>query len=99
MKRLLAAIAAAFALVSPHHARAKDTKLTIMVFVGIQNLPLFAAQSQGFFTKRGLDVDIKIAPGSEVLRQGLADGKWQIVHTAFDNAVAMADVAKVTSSA
>jgi ABC-type nitrate/sulfonate/bicarbonate transport system substrate-binding protein len=95
MKRLLAAIAAAFVLLSPHHARAEDTKLTIMVFVGIQNLPLFAAQSQGFFTKRGLDVDVKIAPGSEVLRQGLADGKWQIVHTAFDNAVAMADVAKV----
>ncbi|HMF21667.1 MAG TPA: ABC transporter substrate-binding protein [Pseudolabrys sp.] len=95
MKRLLAAVTAAFALVSPHHARAGDTKLTIMVFVGIQNLPLFAAQSQGFFAKRGLDVDMKIAPGSDVLRQGLADGKWQIVHTAFDNAVAMADVAKV----
>ena len=58
-------------------------------------MPLFAAQSQGFFAKRGLDVDMKIAPGSDVLRQGLADGKWQIVHTAFDNAVAMADVAKV----
>jgi ABC-type nitrate/sulfonate/bicarbonate transport system substrate-binding protein len=95
MKRLLTAIAAAFVLVSPHLARAEDTKLTIMVFVGIQNLPLFAAQSQGFFAKHGLDVDMKIAPGSEVLRQGLADGKWQIVHTAFDNGVAMADVAKV----
>ena len=95
MKRLLAAIVAAFVLGSPHLARAEDTKLTIMVFVGIQNLPLFAAQSQGFFAKHGIDVDMKIAPGSEVLRQGLADGKWQIVHTAFDNAVAMADVAKV----
>ena len=70
-----------------------------MAFVGIQNLPLFAAQSQGFFAKHGLSVDVKIAPSSEVLRQGLADGKWQIAHTAFDNAVAMADVAKSTSSA
>jgi len=95
MKRLLAALTAAFLLVLPPFACAEDAKLTIMVFVGIQNLPLFAAQSQGFFAKRGLDVDMKIAPGSEVLRQGLADGKWQIVHTAFDNAVAMADVAKV----
>ncbi|HXZ23075.1 MAG TPA: ABC transporter substrate-binding protein [Pseudolabrys sp.] len=95
MKRLLAALTAAFLLVPPPFACAEDTKLTIMVFVGIQNLPLFAAQSQGFFAKRGLDVDMKIAPGSEVLRQGLADGKWQIVHTAFDNAIAMADVAKV----
>jgi ABC-type nitrate/sulfonate/bicarbonate transport system substrate-binding protein len=95
MKRLLAVLTAAFLLVSLDYARAENTKLTIMVFVGTQNLPLFAAQSQGFFAKRGLDVDMKIAPGSEVLRQGLADGKWQIVHTAFDNGVAMADVAKV----
>ena len=95
MKRVLAAIVATFILLFPHHARTEDTKLTIMVFVGIQNLPLFAAQSQGFFAKHGLDVDMKIAPGSEVLRQGLADGKWQLVHTAFDNAVAMADVAKI----
>ena len=70
MKRLLTAIAAAFVLVSPHLARAEDTKLTIMVFVGIQNLPLFAAQSQGLFAKHGLDVDMKIAPGSEVLTPG-----------------------------
>jgi len=48
MKRLLAAIVAIFILVLPQRARAEDTKLTIMVFVGIQNLPLFAAQSQGF---------------------------------------------------
>jgi ABC-type nitrate/sulfonate/bicarbonate transport system substrate-binding protein len=95
MKRLLAAIMVAFVLMASHHTRADNTRLTIMVFIGIQNLPLFAAQSQGFFAQRGLDVDMKIAPGSEVLRQGLADGKWQIVHTAFDNAVAMADVAKV----
>jgi ABC-type nitrate/sulfonate/bicarbonate transport system substrate-binding protein len=93
-KRLLAGMAmllAAFA----HSARAEDTKLTVMAFIGIQNLPLWAAQSQGFFTKRGLSVDLKVAPGSEVLRQGLADGKWQIGHAAFDNAIAMVDVAKV----
>jgi ABC-type nitrate/sulfonate/bicarbonate transport system substrate-binding protein len=96
MVKYLVAAAATFLLAaSPQTARADDTKLTIMAFVGIQNLPLFAAQSQGFFAKHGLSVDMKIAPSSEVLRQGLADGKWQIAHTAFDNAVAMADVAKV----
>ena len=95
MKYLLAAAAALVLGASPQTARADETKLTIMAFVGIQNLPLFAAQSQGFFAKHGLSVDMKIAPSSEVLRQGLADGKWQIAHTAFDNAVAMVDVAKV----
>ena len=75
-------------------ARAEDTKLTIMVFQGMQNLPIFAMQSQGFLQKRGLSIDVKIAPSSEVMRAGLADGKWQIIHTAVDNGVAMAEVAK-----
>ncbi len=74
-------------------ARAQ-TKLTIMVFQGVQNLPLFAAQTQGFFAKRGLEVDIKIAPTSDEMRNGLAEGRYQIVHGAIDNAVAMAEVAK-----
>ncbi|HEX5507561.1 MAG TPA: ABC transporter substrate-binding protein [Pseudolabrys sp.] len=80
-------------------ARADDTKLTVMVFIGIQNLPILAAQSQGFFKKHHLAVNVKIAPGSEVMRKGLADGEWQIIHTAIDNGVAMADVAKVDTVA
>jgi len=76
-------------------ARAENTKLTIMVFQGLQNLPLYAAETKGFFAKRGLEVDIKIAPNSGELRQGLADGRYQIVHSAVDNALAMAEVAKV----
>jgi ABC-type nitrate/sulfonate/bicarbonate transport system substrate-binding protein len=66
-----------------------------MVFQGVQNLPLFAAQQKGFFAKRGLAVDQKIAPGSQELRDGLAQGRYQIVHTAVDNAIAMAEQAKV----
>src|SRR5262245_66469812 len=71
-----------------------QTPLTIMVFQGMQNLPLFAAQSQGFFERNGLKVDIKIAPTSDELRNGLAEGRWQIVHGAIDNSVAMVEVAK-----
>ena len=76
-------------------ARAQDTKLTVMVFQGMQNLPLFAAQSKGFFARHGLAIDVRIAPTSEEMRAGLADGRWQIVHTAVDNGLAMADVAKI----
>ena len=65
-----------------------------MVFQGLQNLPLFAAQEKGFFARRGLEVDIKIAPTSDEMRNGLAEGRYQIVHGAVDNAVAMAEVAK-----
>ena len=65
-----------------------------MVFQGVQNLPLFAAQAKGFFAKRGLEVDLKFAPTSDELRNGFAEGRYQIVHGAVDNAVAMAEVAK-----
>jgi ABC-type nitrate/sulfonate/bicarbonate transport system substrate-binding protein len=76
MKRLLTAIAlfAALAL-SPLTVRAENTKLTVIVFPGIQNLPMFAAQAKGFYAKRGLDVDIKFTPNSDELRKGLAEGR------------------------
>src|SRR5258708_39560102 len=72
-----------------------QTHLTTMVFQGVQNLPLFAAQQKGFFAKHGLAVDQRIAPSSQELRDGLAQGRYQIVHTSVDNAIAMAEQAKV----
>ena len=89
-KALMIVLAAAV-LIAPAQAQ---TKLTVMVFQGLQNLPLFAAQEKRFFARRGLEVDLKIAPTSEELRNGLAEGRYQIVHGAVDNAVAMAEVAK-----
>jgi ABC-type nitrate/sulfonate/bicarbonate transport system substrate-binding protein len=62
-----------------------------MVFPGTQTLPLFAAQANGFFARRGLDIDIKPAPNSEEQRRGLAEGRYQIVHGAADQCVALAD--------
>jgi ABC-type nitrate/sulfonate/bicarbonate transport system substrate-binding protein len=67
------------------------THLTIMVFPGTQTLPLFAAQANGFFALRGLDIDIKPAPNSEEQRKGLAEGRYQIVHGAADQCVALVD--------
>ncbi|WP_185961202.1 ABC transporter substrate-binding protein [Telmatospirillum sp. J64-1] len=68
-----------------------DRELTIMVFKGVQNLPILAAQHLGFFAKRGLKIDVRIAPNSMELRDGLGAGRYQIVHTAVDNALAMVD--------
>ena len=76
-------------------AQPAATKLDVMVFAGVQNLPLFAAQSQGYFSRRGLAVQMHVAPNSQELRDGLAAGRYQIVHTSVDNAVAMAELAKV----
>lgn len=69
--------------------------LTVMVFPGTQTLPLYAAQVLGLFGKRGLAVDIRNAPNSEEQRNGLAAGRYQIVHGAADQAVAMVEAAKV----
>ncbi len=98
MNRREAIIGGAAALASagvPARSASAQTKLTIMVFPGMPNLPLFAAQANGLFAKRDLEVDIKYAPNSDVQRAGLADGHFQLVHTAADNAVAMAEMAKV----
>jgi ABC-type nitrate/sulfonate/bicarbonate transport system substrate-binding protein len=97
MKRLLAAaLAAVFAIaVQPRDARADDTKLAVIVFPGVQNLPMFAAQAKGFYAKRGLAVDLKFTPNSDELRNGLAEGRYQIAHSAVDNAFALKDKANV----
>ncbi|HZQ11728.1 MAG TPA: ABC transporter substrate-binding protein [Pseudolabrys sp.] len=93
VKRLVCA--AAVLLVALAGARAENAKLNVIVFAGVQNLPLFAAQANGFYARRGLDVDIKFTPGSEELRNGLAQGRYQIAHTAIDNAFALKDKANV----
>jgi ABC-type nitrate/sulfonate/bicarbonate transport system substrate-binding protein len=69
-------------------------QITIMVFPGMHNLPLLAAQAKGTFAKRGLAVDIKFAPNGAELRNGLAEGRYQIVHGAIDQAIAMAEAAR-----
>lgn len=67
------------------------TRLSVMVFPGTQTLPLFAAQSQGLFARRGLAVELVPAPNSEEQRQGLAAGRYPIVHGAADQAVALVE--------
>ncbi len=97
MKSLFAAfVAGAVALAAlPNGARAEDTKLTVIVFPGVQNLPIFAAQAKGFYAKRGLRVELKFTPNSDELRNGLAEGRYQIAHSAIDNAFALKDKANV----
>ena len=65
-------------------------RLTVMVFPGTQTLPLFAAQANGSFERRGLAVELVPAPNSAEQRDGLATGRYQIGHGAADQCVAMA---------
>jgi ABC-type nitrate/sulfonate/bicarbonate transport system substrate-binding protein len=72
-------------------ARADDVHLVVNVFPGLSNLPILAALDIGFFSKRGLAVEIQNTPNSQTQRDGLAQGKFQIANSGVDNAVYMSD--------
>jgi ABC-type nitrate/sulfonate/bicarbonate transport system substrate-binding protein len=63
-------------------------KLAVIVFPGGFNLPLWTAQRQGFFEQHGVAVELTDTPSSTFQIQGLADGRFDIAMTAFDNVVA-----------
>ena len=88
--------ATAASLAAPR-AFAQETKLTVIVFPGMANLPILAAQSKGFFAKRKLEIDMKPTPNSDELRNGLAEGRYQIAHAGIDNSVALVENSKVDS--
>ena len=69
-------------------------KLRVNIFNTSSNLPLFAAVANGFFAKRGLEIDIQNTPNSDEQRAGLAEGKFEMAHAAVDNAVAMIESGK-----
>ena len=71
-----------------------QTQLKVMVFPGLSNVPIFAAQHKNLFAKHGLAIELLNTPNSDVLRDGLAKGDHQIAHAAVDNAVAMVELAK-----
>jgi ABC-type nitrate/sulfonate/bicarbonate transport system substrate-binding protein len=69
--------------------------LHINVFPGVQNLPNFAAEHNGFFDRHGLSVETTFTKSSEQQRSELASGVCSIAHSAVDNALAMADIAGI----
>ena len=62
--------------------------LNVVVFPGGFNLPLWAAERQGFFEQNGIRVLLTPTPSSTFQMQGLAEGRFDIAMTAIDNVVA-----------
>jgi ABC-type nitrate/sulfonate/bicarbonate transport system substrate-binding protein len=89
----IAALVTGLALSVAAHGlgHAQQTKLTVMVFRGGQNLPLLAAQEKDFLARRGLNVKIIYAPSADELPRVLADGRVQIIHSTADNAIKILD--------
>jgi ABC-type nitrate/sulfonate/bicarbonate transport system substrate-binding protein len=72
-----------------------QTALKVMVFPGLANFSIFAAQHKDLFAKHGLAIELINTPNSDAQRERLAKGEVQIAHAGVDNAVAMAELAKV----
>lgn len=62
--------------------------LELIVFPGAPNLPLFAAQENGYFEHAGVRVNLTATPNSASQAENLINGKCHIAGTAFDNVVA-----------
>jgi len=88
---LLAALAA-LALKSPlsigQPAARPLQALQVISFDGGWNLPVWAAQRQGFFEANGLAVQLTYTPTSAFLVTGLFEGKFQIALASIDNVIA-----------
>ena len=72
-----------------------QTALKVMVFPGLDNFAIFAAQHKNLFAKHGIAVELINTPNSTIQRERLAKGEIQIADTAADNVVAMVELARV----
>jgi ABC-type nitrate/sulfonate/bicarbonate transport system substrate-binding protein len=86
-------LAAAIGLLVGGAGAADPTLVRVTLFGGLSNLPIFLGQAKGLFAKHGLRVEVEQTPDSDVLRQGLAVGAFEIAAAGLDNALAMVDTA------
>jgi ABC-type nitrate/sulfonate/bicarbonate transport system substrate-binding protein len=64
------------------------TPLRVITFDGGWNLPLWAAQRQGYFEANGVAVQLSYTPNSAALVTGLLDGRYDIALATIDNFIA-----------
>jgi ABC-type nitrate/sulfonate/bicarbonate transport system substrate-binding protein len=87
------AIAAALILLAGS-ASAEDL-IRLNTFPTARSLPFFVGVEKGFFTRHGIKLEFEFTESSSAQRAGLASGKFEVVHSAVDNALAMIETAKV----
>ena len=62
--------------------------LSVIVFPGGFNWPIWVAKEKGFFDREGIAVALTPTPNSGFQLTGLIDGRFDIAHTAVDNVIA-----------
>jgi ABC-type nitrate/sulfonate/bicarbonate transport system substrate-binding protein len=88
------ALACGVALTASAGRADEPTVLRVNAFPQAKTLPLHAGIAKGIFEKRGLKIELHLTDNSRNQREGLAAGKFDVVHSAVDNALAMIEVAK-----
>jgi ABC-type nitrate/sulfonate/bicarbonate transport system substrate-binding protein len=66
--------------------------LVVNSYPTAKSLPIRAGIARGLFSRRAIDITLRFTDNSRDQRTGLADGRFDIVHLAVDNAVSMKDV-------
>jgi ABC-type nitrate/sulfonate/bicarbonate transport system substrate-binding protein len=62
--------------------------VSVIVFPGGFNWPIWVAQEKGYFAKGGIEVKLTPTPNSVFQLTGLIEGKFDIAPTAIDNVIA-----------
>jgi ABC-type nitrate/sulfonate/bicarbonate transport system substrate-binding protein len=63
-------------------------RLTLIVFPGGFNWPVWVAQARGFLAAAGVEVEVSLTPGSVYQWTALAEGRADVAITLMDNVVA-----------
>lgn len=76
------------AMLAPARAQTPLAELQVNAFPGASNLPIWVAQHEGMFARRGIAVTLSSPKSSVEQFKGLAEGRYPVIVTAFDNIIA-----------
>src|SRR5256886_6946731 len=82
------------AMVASAAATADPATVRVNSFPNAKALPLHAGVAKGIFARRGVTLELSFTENSTRQREGLAAGRFDVVHAAVDNAVALVETKK-----
>ncbi|HZE10002.1 MAG TPA: ABC transporter substrate-binding protein [Burkholderiales bacterium] len=82
------------AMVASAAATADPDTVRLNTFPNAKALPFHAGIERGIFAKHGVALELSFTENSTAQREGLAAGRFDVVHAAVDNAVAMVESGK-----
>jgi len=88
LSRLIAAVLALLLVSCAEAPPAPPKPVSVIVFPGGFNWPIWVAQEKGFFARNGIEVKLTPTPGSVFQLTNLIAGKFDIAMTAIDNLIA-----------